>query len=268
MPKVKVGDINMYYEVHGQGKPLVLIMGYMFNCAGWFPILPGLSQKYQVIVFDNRGAGQSDKPDLPYTIKMMAEDTAGLIDAIGIKTANIFGFSMGGMIAQQFAIRYPERVTSLILGSSGCGGTHEVARDTVVNTILFDFERAKKMAPQDRIKELFSVFYSQEYIQNNPVVIQVLAKQMIEHPTDPLGTSRQAQAIIWHDTYEQLPKIMAPTLIIQGDVDRVIPVANAQILASKIPHAQTTILNGKGHVFYLEAPAETNQAVMNFLGKH
>ena len=131
MPIVKVGDINMYYEVRGQGKPLVLIMGLGLSCASWYPVIPGLSQKYQVVIFDNRGAGKSDKPDIPYTMEMMTDDLAGLLNEIGISASHIFGVSMGGMVAQHFFLKYPKRVTGLILGCTGCGGPHYVQADAV-----------------------------------------------------------------------------------------------------------------------------------------
>jgi pimeloyl-ACP methyl ester carboxylesterase len=268
LPTVKVGDINIYYEIHGQGKPLVLIMGIGYSCASWYPVIPGLSQKYQVVTFDNRGAGQSDKPDIPYTMEMMVNDLAGLLDVIGINAAHIFGFSMGGAIAQHFALRYPERVTSLILVGTTCGHLHGVAPDEAAMAVLFGSESMKKMTPQERLKETASIFLSQEFIKNNPSVIQEMAKQMIEHPIDPQGMARQGQAVMGHDTYERLSEIRVPTLVIQGDADRLCPKENARILVSRIPNAELIILKGRGHAFNIEAPAEVNQAVLDFLGKH
>jgi len=113
MPYAKNGDINIYYEVHGEGEPLAMIMGYGGDLTRWSRILPYLSKDYKAIIFNNRGIGQTDKPDIPYTIKMMAADLAGLLDTIGIKAAHIFGVSMGGMKAQQFALDYPQKVVCL-----------------------------------------------------------------------------------------------------------------------------------------------------------
>jgi len=118
MPTVKVGDINMYYEIHGEGEPLLLTAGGGMGLAGWARQTPEFSEKYRVIVFDNRGAGRTDAPDTPYSIEMMADDTAGLLDALGIEKAHILGLSMGGMIAQEFALKYPQRVKSLILATT------------------------------------------------------------------------------------------------------------------------------------------------------
>jgi len=116
MPTAKVDDISVYYETLGEGEALLLIMGYGSYSGHWFRLIPSLSNDYRVVAFDNRGTGQSDKPDIPYTIEMMAGDATGLLEAIGIDAAHVFGVSMGGMIAQEFALRYPGKVISLILG--------------------------------------------------------------------------------------------------------------------------------------------------------
>ena len=124
------------------------------------------------------------------------------------------------------------------------------------------------MTPQERFKETISLTLSQEFIKNNPGVIQEMAKQMIEHPINPQGRARQAQALMVSNTYERLPEIRIPTLIIHGDADRLCPVENSRILASRIPNSETIILKGKGHGFPFEIPMEVNQAVLDFLGKH
>ena len=114
MPTVRVGDINMYYEIHGKGEPLLLIMGLGSDLTSWIFQIPEFSKKYRVIAFDNRGVGRSDAPDVPYSTAMMADDTTGLLDALGIERAHILGLSMGGFIAQELALKYPQRVKSLI----------------------------------------------------------------------------------------------------------------------------------------------------------
>lgn len=123
MPRVKVDDIEIFYEMQGEGAPLVLIMGWTASSESWDPqLVEELSRFYTVIVFDNRGTGRSDKPDLEYSIEMMTDDVAGLLEAINIQKAHVLGFSMGGMIAQELALRYPEKVSSLILCGTSCGG--------------------------------------------------------------------------------------------------------------------------------------------------
>jgi len=268
MPKVRVGDINIYYEIHGKGEVLVLIMGYTADTAWWFRELPVFSQGYRVVAFDNRGSGQSDKPDVPYTMEMMAGDLAGLLEIIGINKAHIFGVSMGGMIAQHFALRYPERVSSLILGCTTCGGPHSIRSDAQAMTALADFEHMKKLTRVEIVRETIPFLVSQEFIDKNPGLIQEMMAKMMEHPAPLHGAIRQAYAIWEHDTYERLPEIRVPTLVIAGDADRLIPVENSRILASRIRGAELVILKNAGHSFVTEAAQEANHAVLDFLKQH
>jgi pimeloyl-ACP methyl ester carboxylesterase len=268
MPAVKVGDINIYYEVHGKGEALVLIMGYTASTAWWFQEVPIFSRQYRVVAFDNRGSGQSDKPDMPYTMEMMVGDLAGLLEAIGINAAHIFGVSMGGMIAQHFALRYPERVSSLILGCTLCGGPHTIMPDAEAMTVLADFEHMRKLTPEERVREMMPFLVSQEFIDKNPGLVQEAMTKMMEHLAPLHGAMRQAQAITGHDTYERLPEIKVPTLVIAGDADRLIPVENSRILASRIPRSQLVILKNMGHGFVTEAADEANRAVLDFLRRH
>ena len=126
MATVNVNDCKIYYEIHGEGAPLVLIMGLRRNVEWWYRQIPSLSRQFQVIAFDNRGAGRSDKPDMEYSIRLFADDTAGLMDALNISKARILGISMGGYIAQELALNYPAKVHSLLLGCTGPGGARAV----------------------------------------------------------------------------------------------------------------------------------------------
>lgn len=268
MPVAKVGDINIYYETHGKGEPVVLIYGYAGHSGLWFQQVPVLSKKYRVIAFDNRGVGRTEKPDIPYTMAMMAGDVAGLLDMVGINAAHMFGISMGGMIAQHFALSYPQRVISLILGCTACGGMHMIQPEPESLAALVDFERFKKMTPEEVVKQAMPFCYSQEFIETNPDIIEERVAKQLEYPTPKRGATRQAEAIMGHDTYELLPKIKLPTLVIAGDNDRLIPVENSRILASRIPGAELAIIKGAGHEFFIEAAEEVNKTVLDFLGSH
>jgi 3-oxoadipate enol-lactonase len=268
MSTARVGDINIYYEIHGKGEPLVLIYGYGGHSGLWFRQIPILSKKYQVIAFDNRGVGRSDKQDIPYTMAMMAGDIAGLLDIIGIDAAHIFGISMGGMIAQHFALNYPQRVINLILGCTTCGGIHMIQPEPESMAALFDFERMKKMTPEEVVRQAMPFCYSQEFIEKYPDIVDKRVAKQLEYPTPPHGMTRQAEAILGHDTYELLPKIKLPTLVIAGDNDRLIPVENSRILASRIPEAELVIIKGAGHEFFIEDAEEANKIILGFLGRH
>lgn len=268
MSVAKVGDIDIYYEVHGGGEPLVLIYGYAGHSGLWFRQIPVLSKKYRVIAFDNRGAGRSDKPDIPYSMAVMARDVAGLLDVIGIDSAHIFGISMGGMIAQHFALNYPQRVISLMLGCTNCGGARSIQPEPESMAALFDFERLRKMTIEEVARQAIPFCFSQEFIERNPDIVDTRVAKQIEYPTPARGAMGQASAIMGHDTYELLLKIKSPTLVIAGDGDRLIPVENSRILASRIPGAELVTLRTVGHEFFIEDAEQTNEAVLDFLERH
>jgi len=234
---------------------------------GFYRHIPVFARKYRLVAYDPRGAGRSDAPDIPYTTEMMADDLAGLLDDIGIDSAHILGGSMGGMIAQQFALRYPHRVRSLILACTKFGGPHEIPVDT---EILEYWEHPKQLSPEDSIMQSLRMQMSQEFIDKNPDLIQQIIKRALEAPppVTPQSGMRQVQAIIGHNTYDRLPEIKAPTLVIHGDADRMSPVENGRILASRIPNAELVILKKMGHGFMIEAFDESNRLMLDFLRRH
>jgi pimeloyl-ACP methyl ester carboxylesterase len=263
MPKVKIGDINMYYEVHGKGETLVLIGGGGASVEMAAPAqIPVYSSEYQLVLFDNRGAGQSDKPDIPYTTAMMADDLAGLLDVIGIKSAHICGTSMGGMIAQQFALRYPERVKSLILQSTYCGGPNSILPEETMSISM-----GPKLAPEKLARKMIELMITQEFIKQNPALIRQMLAVMSKNLAPSPGMRGQGQAVKSHNTYERLPRIKAPTLVIHGDADRALPVTNSRIIASRIPGAELVILKNAGHIL-IEAGDEPNRIMLDFLRRH
>jgi 3-oxoadipate enol-lactonase len=268
VPQARIGDINIYYEVVGKGRALALIMGLGGGIPWMLRQIPAFSQQYQVVAFDNRGTGATDAPDYPYSMEMMAADLHGLLEHIGVDTAHIFGISMGGMIAQHFALLYPEKVKTLILGATTCGGAHRVAPDMEAIKVLFDMERMRKLAPEERAAEMLPFVFSQEFIDNNQPLIQELLGKMVGHVTPLHGYNRQAQAIMGHDTYERLPEISVPTLVIAGDADKLVPVDNSRIIASRIPNAELIVLTNMGHGFNIEAADEVNRIVLRFLNQH
>ncbi len=265
MPTVKIGDISIYYEIYGDGEALVLIMGYGASSGWWFRQIPSLSREYRVVAFDNRGTGQSDKPDIPYTIEMMAGDITGLLETIGINAAHIYGVSMGGMIAQEFALRYPERVITLILGCTSCGGSHGIMSDEVESTALFVVERAKQLTAEEMATEWLPFLYNQEFIDNNPDIVEQFIAKVVEYATPVHGYMRQTEAVMSFDTYDRLPQIKVPTLVISGAADRLLPVENSRLLASRIPNTELVILENMGHGFFIEAAEEASKTILDFL---
>jgi pimeloyl-ACP methyl ester carboxylesterase len=248
MPKVKVDDINMYYEIHGEGEPLVFISGAGVSHEPILAVIPMYVEQFKCILFDNRGIGKTDAPDIPYTTEMMADDLAGLLDVIGISKANISGTSMGGMIAQQFAIHYPERVNRLILMCTTSGGPKSIP----INEL-----------DSSDIDVIVSKCMTQQYIAENPEMVQNF-KSWFPQGTSTVGMTHQGEAVMNHNTYESLSKITAPTLIIVGDSDEVIPHENSKILASLIPNSELVILPNAGHVM-IEAGIQPHTLSIEFL---
>jgi len=266
MPIVKVGDINMYYEIHGQGEPLLLIMG--LGCVSAMALLqvPAFSQEYQVIGFDNRGVGQTDKPDIPYSVRMMTNDAAGLLEALGIRAAHVYGVSLGGLIAQGLALSYPDKVISLVLGATSGGGPHAVAPSPEVLQQLLDMAN---LPPEEAIRVFAQICFSPAFLESNLGRIAELLEKGMETPaSSPVGYRRQLEASMRFNVYDQLPEIKAPTLVIAGTEDQLVPAENSRILASRIPNAELVLLDGLGHGYGWEADEKSNQIVLDFLKRH
>ena len=268
MPQATVGDISIHYDVRGEGEPLVLINGYGGNSRAWFLEIPTFSPEFRVVTFDNRGTGDTDKPDITYTMAMMADDVSGLLDALDIEAAHVYGVSMGGMIAQEFTLRYPNRVISLVLGCTTCGGRQAVRAGPEVTAYLFDADRMKGLAPEEAARQSLPFLFTQEYIDANPELMQVIVAGRMAKPTPLQSYLRQAEAIFGHDTYDRLPDITAPTLVIAGTADRLVPVENSRLLASRIPNAELVLLEGMGHGYLVQAAEEANKAIHDFLSRH
>lgn len=268
MPHARVNEINLYYEVHGEGEPLVLIIGHGTNITRWFRQIPALAEKYRIIAFDNRGAGRSDAPDYPYTMEIMASDIAGLLDSFNIRQAHIFGTALGSAVAQTFTLAYPDRVCSLILGAAWCGGPHTVWQNTETAKREQDRARLETLLPAERARAALAHFISQEFIDNNTEIVKQHLALAGKYPASPHGVLHQSEAIRDFDVYARLPEIKKPTLILHGSGDRIIPAENARILASRIPGAELVIFEGKGHGYYIETADDVNRTILGFLLKH
>jgi len=264
MPVTHVGDINLYYVVHGKGDPLVMVLGGGASVDWIYREIPVFSREYRLLVYDNRGSGRSDKPDIPYSTRMMADDLAGLLDALKIESAHIQGTSLGGMIAQQFALNYPARVRSLILASTYCGG-----KESVINPdSMIKWGLIQNLPLKEVMMETLRMCITRRFIDDNPELIQEFLEKMIRHPMPPVGQKRQGEAVAGHATYERLPEIKIPTLVIHGGADEACPVENAKILASRIPGAELAIIKNTGHGFFYESFDEKNRIILDFLKKH
>ena len=265
MPNAKVGDIQLYYEEHGQGEPLLLIMGLGASTLSWSEQIPTFGREFRVIAFDNRGAGRSDKPAVPYSIALFADDTAGLLDALGIDSAHVYGQSMGGFIAQELALRHPQRVRTLVLGSTSCGGRKAVAGSP--ENVAF-IGMMNTLTPREAAEKGLYLLYSDEFIacHHDALIERSLREAELRSPLDAFG--RQVQAAVRHNTFHRLPDVRCPTLVITGANDKVVPEDNSRILAERIPGAELAVLPGAGHGYLMEKAAESNAIVLEFLRRH
>jgi pimeloyl-ACP methyl ester carboxylesterase len=266
MPKAKVNSINLYYEVHGQGEPLVMIMGFASRGGSWIFQRRAFEKYFQVITFDNRGVGTSDKPSGPYSIRMMADDTVGLMDFLGIQKAHILGVSMGGYIAQELAINYPERVKKLVLGCTyACqdnigGHTPEYYRGMGLAEGCPTDELRKIPIAKVLQAEFPLAFNGRLYRICTFPFIGIYARRMATE-----GVAGQFQAIVGHDTLERLKMIQAPTLVIAGTADRIIKPGSSDVLAKMIPHARLVKFEGGAHSVFVGMRKRFNKEVLDFL---
>jgi pimeloyl-ACP methyl ester carboxylesterase len=221
-------------------------------------LLDPLSRYFRVITFDNRGTGKSDKPNAPYTLPMMADDAVGLLESLGIKQAHVFGVSMGGMIAQELALRYPRQVDRLILGCTHCGGPFATLPPL---PILEKLLTPSNMPREEAIRRQWPVMFSSAFVMDNPEFFNRLTERSMAYPTPLHSAMRQAMAIQRFNTYGRLSQIKAPTLVTTGSDDILVPPANAYLLADRIPGASLEILPGLGHGFFWQAP----EMVVNLL---
>jgi pimeloyl-ACP methyl ester carboxylesterase len=264
MPITKANGIELYYEVHGEGEPLLLIMGLSLTSKSWFRTLPVLSEQYKVIVFDNRGVGLSGKPNTPYSIELMAEDARAVLDAAGVDSAHVYGISMGGMIAQRFAVNYPDRVRSLILGCTTSGGEKHVQPGAEVSMLMMS-RGSSTATPEEMAWATAPILYSQSFIENHRELVAEDVKRRIEIPVVPYAYMLQLQACLAHDTYNEIDQIKVPVLVIHGEEDKLVPYENGVTLAEQIPNAEFLTINGAGHIYLTEANDLVNKRVLEFL---
>jgi pimeloyl-ACP methyl ester carboxylesterase len=259
-----VGDLNVYYKVYGQGEPLVLIAGLGSDLSDWAFQTPEFSKKYRVVTFDNRGAGRTDARDVPYSIRVMSDDTLGLMDALGIDQAHVLGVSMGGYIAQELAIRHPGRAKSLILVSTSAG---PYLLETHVLTAWA--AAAIKGISQKTFFQLMLPFIFTDRLFENPEMVQI-AVDMIATPhsgTTVYALVRQLMACVEHDARGRLGRITMPTLVLAGKDDILVPFSLSEEMATSIPNARLVVLDGGGHRFNTEVPDKFNRAVLEFLAQ-
>jgi pimeloyl-ACP methyl ester carboxylesterase len=266
VPKVRVGGTQLYYERRGSGEPLLLITGFGLSAAIFDPVSHLYTQRFDCVLYDNRGAGRSGAPLRPTSIPELAADAAGLIERLGLGSAHVYGVSMGGMVAQELAILFPERVRALVLGCTFPGGPRAIRPaltelGTLARAMLGGLRRPGRPWLAGA---LFSPSFRREY----PERVLELLEGFRAHRPLPHGPGYHFLASIYHDTVSRLGEIQAPTLVVHGGGDEMAPLANARLMADRIPDAELCVIPGAGHAYALEQPEESFRALVDWLEEH
>jgi 3-oxoadipate enol-lactonase len=259
MPFAHNHGTKIYWDEQGTGAPVLLIMGLGYPSAMWHRMRPALSASYRTIALDNRGAGQSDVPPGPYSIALMASDAAAVLDAVGVPSAHVFGVSMGGMIAQEFALQYPGRVQSLILGCTAAGGPNaQRAEPAAIELLKARTWMSREEAAEAAIPFIYDTATPRHLIDED-------IAQRHPWPTSPAGYLAQLQAILAWESFSRLPQITAPTLVIHGRADRLVPPGNGELIAARIPGGQLVLIERASHLFSTDQPEAAEKAIFEFL---
>jgi 3-oxoadipate enol-lactonase len=255
------GRTHLHWQTTGDGEPVLLIMGLGLSGGAWWRTVPVLAQRLRVITFDNRGVGSSRAFSYAYTTAAMADDAATVLDAVGVERAHVYGISLGGMVAQVLALRHPERVRSLVLGATSPGGPR-AARPTAEVTAFF--RRRPRMAAEDAAWESVPINYGPRCRAEHFERIEEDVAQRLAHPFSERAYRAQLFAAAWHNCLGALSRITVPTLVVHGALDRVVPAANAHLMAERIPGARLRILEGVGHLYPTEEPS-ADREIARFL---
>jgi pimeloyl-ACP methyl ester carboxylesterase len=263
VPTIDVGSQTLYYEDHGEGEPLLCVMGLAADTLAWALQVPAFAGRHRTVIFDNRDVGQSSMTSGPYEVADMAGDALGLADALGLDSFHLLGVSMGGAIAQEIALAAPSRVRTLTLAvtfaNAGAWGRK-----------LSDVwgARVQRMSREERIDELLLLSLSEQFFENTEAVAW-LRGMMLEnpHPQPPDAFARQLAAASRHDARDRLASLPMPIHVIGAEHDILVPVWKSRELAELIPGSKLTVLGGCPHGANLERAEDFNRAVLDFVAE-
>lgn len=262
MAKAKINGVDIYFEEHGAGEPLILLMGFGDGCQAWSNQTPVFAEHYRTIILDHRGVGKSEAPESGYSIPQFSDDVVALMDHLGIERSHLVGYSMGGRVAQDLAARYPNRVNAIVLAASAAKPNALNIYSLKATEYLyrnFGPEAASAIGPL--------ISFTHEYFADHlPELVDKLGKPQPEAMTVH-AFAGHVRAIEEHDTTPILHKIEAPTLVVMGDQEWLNPKADADIMLNGIRGSRLEVLEGGGHGFLWEIPDRFNRAVLDFLSQ-
>jgi 3-oxoadipate enol-lactonase len=241
--------VGVAYEVRGEGEPLLFVQGLAYDRRGWGP-LPGLlAEDFCVILFDNRGVGDSDVPEGPYSVAQMAADAVAVLDAVGETRAHVLGVSLGGFIAQELALSHPERVDRLVLVSTGPGGPNQHPMPAATVEAMGRFPTMDREAG---LRLMVENSLGVRGVRERPELVEEIYAYRLERAPGVEAWQAQAFAGATFDAFDRLPGIAAPTLVVTGGADVVIDPRNSDLLVERIPNARLESFADRGHLLILE----------------
>jgi pimeloyl-ACP methyl ester carboxylesterase len=263
MPAAEVNGQSIYYEVHGEGEPLLCVMGLAADTLSWALNVPGFAERHKTVVFDNRDVGQSSMAEGPYELSDMAQDALALADELELDSFHLLGVSMGGAISQQLALAAPERVRTLTLAVTyATGGAYSRELSRVWSA------RRQAISLEQHIDELMLLILSEELYENADFIGYVRQMMLANpHPQPPEAFARQLEAASHHDAREALPELSMPVHVIGAEHDILVPVWKSQEIAELVPGAKLTVVEKAGHGLQLERAQEFNQLVLDFIAE-
>jgi 3-oxoadipate enol-lactonase len=264
MPQAQVRDAQLYYELHGDGEPVVLIPGFGVGMWIWFRQTTALAKNFRVITFDPRGIARSDAGSDFASMGQLALDVESLLRELGIERAHIVGASFGGFVAQEFALRCPEMTMTLSLCCTSFGGSGHVPPSAETLAALAS---TKGLNSAERVRENLLLAFSPEYVASQREEIERVIQLREANFVPEQVYLHQLQAAMAFDASARVQEIKAPTLVITGDEDIIVPMQNSRNLAARIPHAELQIIKGGSHTFFIEKADEFNRAVIEFIIK-
>lgn len=259
MPFTENQGVKIYWDQQGQGTPVLLIMGLGYPSQMWYRTRPLLAERYRTIALDNRGVGRSEIPPGPYPIAVMAADAAAALDAAGVDSAHVYGISMGGMIAQELALQFPHRVRSLILGCTAAGGPSAIRAEPEVTNLLMS---RGQMTPEEAAEAAIPFIYDTGTPRAR--IDEDLAARR-DWLVRPEAYINQLRGILAWEAYSRLDRINAPTLVIHGEADRLVPPGNGRLIAERIPNAKLVLIPRAGHIYSTDQPEAAHRPVLEFL---
>jgi pimeloyl-ACP methyl ester carboxylesterase len=263
MPTADVNGQTLYYELHGEGEPLLCVMGLSADTLAWMLQVPAFSATHRTVIFDNRDCGQSSLADGPYEIAAMAHDTLALADALELESFHLLGVSMGGAISQEVALAAPERIRTLTLAVTWPAGTAWARKLSEVWA-----ERVQKISHEGHVDELMLLNFSEQFFEDEQGVAWVRGMMLQHpHPQPPEAFIRQLEACGRHDASERLTSLNVPTHVIGCEHDMLVPVWKSHELAALIPDARLTVLEGAPHGTNIERAEEFNKTVLDFIAE-